>query len=201
MTELETTMLAAWGEYWARTIAEFPHVKKPTFGPFDTPDKKCKHRRTFEKIAQWCISNHVDPKEFITGAMPIVKAASATILPRDFAQESIFRQFLRAKSGHVVGNPEEYWAGQKRLLRQFRWLNPKFTDDMQVLQLLGMPFTAWFRVMYPQPPNPDLLHDYGQPAWGELRNDRRLRDFLRSKRPVTMHELEIRIASFGDMIT
>jgi len=197
MNERLGRLLAAWDAYWSRLQAIYPAVRRPE-GPLTADGRVCRHAKAFDALVDWCEQNKIDPRQYIAGALPLVRSACSAIVPQDLNRPAIRRQYQALSRKHMTGAPVEIWAVQARVLKQLRWLNPGLDSDEGALNQICVNFYCWFRVMYPEQPVPGLIERFGEEAWREMKSDRVLREFLYARRPATYRALEQHVAAFGD---
>ena len=195
MDEVQIATYIAWEEYYRLLTSLYPNTRVPTGGPYAN-----KRHKAFTRLGRYCVQERLDPCEYLRTAFPIVRATCSTILPHDFLKKHIRGQVRAARAAQINGTPAQQWEHQRALLRQTVWLNDG-AEDVELLRTLALPFVKWFRVMYPQPYDPECMHVFGEAAWDELRDDQRLREFMRAQRPETFRALEMQIAGFGEHAT
>jgi hypothetical protein len=155
--------------------------------------------KTFIKIAQICIKHHIDVTDYIRVNFDTVGKNHRYITPADFAKEEAVKRYLKYKTEYLNESLNS-WSAQERMLVDLTMkcvpeVYPSMTD---MLMNHGLTFRAWFRIFYPDELDEKLMVEFGQTAWGELREDRQLRAFLRKSKPDRLLQLETAFGKFTD---
>lgn len=196
ISKLNELHYVAYDEYYAQQEKLFPRARRPVGGAWNC---KAAFRKAFAKLAKTCLENDIDVREYVSAMFPVVRAKARCMHPSDFNEDWVLEEFRRMQRGRLTELPASYWGLFTARVTQIRAMGTHPVTDMEIMMKAALPFPAWFRVMFPAPPlDADLLRSYAEPAWNELRQDRKLRDFLRTERPANFRALELRVCAFGD---
>jgi hypothetical protein len=185
MNNEEAQAYLAWQEYYdgMERMYGLRPVRKTFF--------ENRYRKRFIKIGKLCAQNGVDTAEFIRTAMHMIAKDHEYITPADFSNPRLFARFLDLKQ-HGRGLYERDWLTQVMELTTLVCDNvPRiYASETEVLLNPRLPFSSWFRLMYPAVPDTRLTASYGRAAWTQLQQDGGLRAFLRKQAPKNMVRLE-----------
>jgi hypothetical protein len=151
-------------------------------------------------MAQLAMSSGYDVRDYVATALGFIQKAPAYITPKDLVTPAVCAMYEDARRQR--NNQDKYqhlWNSQKDLVTQMQAVRPDtYTTLYTVLISSWSPFEAWFRVMYPDPVDPDLYTRYSRLAWEELQDLPGLRAMLYKLRPASMEMLQKQYGYFGD---
>lgn len=189
MDRIDELGYMAWEEYYSQ-MAERYHMQRP--GKSYWHDK---YYKAFRIIGSMCNKHDVDPVDYITVNLEtLLKSNHRYVTPRDFANTDALDRYR--KNHQLKGdNAASSWMTQAIMLADFesRMIPDLYSSEEELLANVQLPFTSWFRIMYPEQFSTRLFSLYGDDTYSELRKDKKLRDFLRKRAGSNMQELERRI--------
>lgn len=149
-----------------------------------------KHKPSFIKMAQFCLANEVDIRDYIDAVLPLVARKRRAIVPYDLLTGELKGYYL---GECMVGGTEaeKMWTEQEVTLNDL--LRRKvFSSAYHALSNVFQPFQAWFRVTYLEEVNERLLQLYGDAARKDIRINVNIFRMLSERRPRHLERLEIR---------
>jgi hypothetical protein len=203
MEQIELTARIVLEEYAAQLSRSYnKRLRAMALGVGDT-----KLDTAIYQVARICLEHKLDPRHYVSVVMDILREplpgegnARRMIKPGDLHTTEMLSGYMkRLKTGNG-GDPDHRWKAQVDQLKRIRLLNPQYTTDSEALIMFSFPFDSWFRVMYVKPVHERIFKVYGASAWDDLREDRFLREYLRTVAPENMQELERRIAKFIESV-
>ena len=136
------------------------------------------HWRSFLRIGELCQTHGWDPVNYVTSSLELVAKRHTYITASDLMKPQIvanFERFYRERC--ILSDPAAEWNYLQRQL--LSWMTGTEVTETQVLLSPVTPFTCWFRAVYPEIPDPDIIRIYGDDARKELQNNPALRQLLR----------------------
>jgi hypothetical protein len=198
LQQIEVVAHCAWDEYYMQISKR---VGYPTGQGHTVHDSK--YVKQFMAIAQHAMSHGYDVRDYVNTALGFIQKSPAYITPKDLLQADILTLYAKARDQRGSRDKaEQEWNRQIEAVKMMQALRPdRYTTLYKVLVSSWSPFDAWFRVLYPDPVDPDLFHTYGQEAWETLHTSPGLRAMLYKLRPAGMEMLQKQFAYFGDAPT
>jgi hypothetical protein len=195
MDKLEEYIYRAWDEYYSQTEAR---IKHRAAGKYTSPwDSRNPHYKAFKRIAETCIKYEINPTDFVIANFKILGPTTAYIIPEDLVKPEALHRYLSYENDQI---DVEIWKHQVLLLTDMacRMVPSVYASEIDILSRGATPFPAWFRVLYPKPFNDGIFATFGDEAYAELRDNRKLRGHAYRLAPDNMAELQRRKISFGD---
>ena len=195
LTPIEGLAHIAWVEYYTRLAAR---VAIPPGEGYTVHGSK--YFKSFMAIADLCASNGYEVADYVGVALSMVQKDPRYIQPKDLLAPAIITLYKTDLMRRNNTNTSmTTWKLQEASLMQMRALRPDlYTDPYNALISPRCAFTAWFRVMYKYPIDPDIMETYGASAWGDLQQDAALRQLMYKLRPESMAKLQEACGYFGD---
>ena len=168
------------------------------FGTYPHTGKKDTHK-AYKQIIKLCVGHNIEINDYIATCFHLIEKERRYITPTDFAKAEFIQRYKDFKDKTKATLSEyNFYMECKLLSKVLKTSSNIYPDDVSILIDIGTPFSAWFRVLYPNPFNEKLFKYYGELAWKELQSNKALRIYLRKLRGEQLRQLESRIAFFGD---
>lgn len=157
----------------------------------DWPKRRyAEHRswKAFMKIADKCAKAKRDVERFVTIVVERFPKNSDVLTPNDLLTaraEQIWEAHHNDRKVDAAGK----WAYFVRLVIQIQGTTGQ-SDEAILLSALNTQFPAWFRVLYPEGVNEQIMAAWGEEALEDLRTDRDLVRFLRAAMASKMEAFE-----------
>ena len=156
-------------------------------------------RTGFVKLAELCAIEDWEPMSYIKAAFDHVGVAHHYIVPTYLLDKRIITRYkLELASGVSSCTPAADWKMCIRQLVEFVCGTGALGDEHAVLLTPMTPFPAWFRVLYPEKLEADMMGLWGSSAKTEFSRSADLRNFARVTRPDRFSELESTWGRFSD---
>lgn len=186
----------AWDEYYSQMSDRF-RTRRPRKSYWHD-----KFYKAFRKIGDICDKNDIDPAHYIEVSLDtLIKGNHRYVTPRDFANANAIERY-KTNNDLRGDDAASSWILQVNMLIdcESRMIPELYASEEELLSNFELPFTSWFRIMYPEQFNEMLFSIFGNDAYAELRKDKKLRDFLRKRAENNMQELEKRIGRLDAIV-
>ena len=148
----------------------------------------------FDAMAEHCKNYTMDPHDYMRAVFRLIRRSMTYIIPKDiidlYKNGSDIDRYLAAEE--KLEDAATAWANMVRMLGDVVKLNiPKhYASIRDILMDPMQPFTACFRIFYPDTPDEEIIKRYAELAQDELTNDVRLKEYLTSTYPEHMRYLK-----------
>lgn len=174
----------AYYDYYTRRNSRLFHERKASL-------MENKFNKAFMAIGKFCLDKHYDPADYIERAATFIPVGTIWVTPKEYTKKSVAANYysLYAKQD---SKPGEDWATYMNYLAHASsQMIPSPHPSLACLLMDYMqPLPAWFRVLGPEKPVPEIVEVYGEEAMRELRKDTRLVEFLRRVRKDNLEKFE-----------
>lgn len=192
--ELEIQRLAykVWDLFY--TVMDMEKVSASNRGNFSTH----KFSKAFMGIATRCACNNIDIADYLDVCFELTGRDSKYVLPSHFNNDDALMAYKKRKKEWGDRAPLS-WAAQIQELVQasFTMVPALYASEEEILDSPDMPFSAWFRVLYPEVASERLMRHYGRIAWSNIQADPLLMKFVKLEMPGKVSKLEER---YGTLI-
>jgi hypothetical protein len=160
-----------------------------------------KFYKAFREIGQLCLENSFAVSDFIKVNFETIEKSQRYVTPRDFANGHAVARYAQHRQ-HLGNEARAFWTCQVTMLTDMecRMIPERYPNEEELLMNWQMPFTPWFRVLYPTPFNERLCKRFGGAAWAELHEDSQLCAFVRKQASNNLQALEHRYGKLPDRI-
>lgn len=160
-----------------------------------------KFHKSFLAIGRLCLTHDLDVSDYISVSLDTMTKNRKYITPADFIKPQTLQAYfsIRERAGERV---ERQWVNQVNEFTTMECeLIPRlYKSDKHIMLDPRMPFYAWFRVLYLTPFDEDIFTAHGAHAWSQLRQDNKLRTFLRQVSAANVAQLEARLGPLDRLI-
>lgn len=133
--------------------------------------------KQFLEIGRTCDANSWDPTDYVTTVFRTVASNGGFVLPSNLTTQSA-KEYYRREKARGSYSPQEAWTQAEMVVAEL------VTSGNTEKQVLGNPMIslpAWFRVIYPEAPDEELIKRYGKRARSEIESRQDLREFATLK--------------------
>lgn len=148
--------------------------------------------KAFVDIAKLCFTEKWDVDEFIRATLPMIGKNHNYVVPSHVLADAVLSQYRHNLTDNspdnIKGTPNVTWT----LLvgSVIDYMTTSRAGEREILLSPVTPFPAWFRLVYPETMDPDILKWYGDEGCKELESNPTLLRFLREHTPKAIHVLE-----------
>jgi hypothetical protein len=139
--------------------------------------------KRFIELGEILYENKWDPEEYVDYVISNLTKNHISLTPKDLLNKNAIESF-RLKSDDSI-DPIQEWNYCITQLLQYE----KTSTELKILDSPVTPFPAWFRVIYPEVLDKELLENWGKVACLEITKNHKLRKFLAQKVPKRIEEL------------
>lgn len=141
--------------------------------------------KSFLEIGRICVTNGFDPSDYVSTIYRTMAANGGIVLPSNITNATAVAFYKKEKSRQAY-KPEEMWNSNERIVAE---LVADGRSEKQVLMNPMLSLAAWFRVLYPEQADDDIIKTYGKRAIEELESGQELMDFAMVKNSRTVDHL------------
>lgn len=181
---------AATLEAMATTAATIYYENAVKFGIMRYPRTSFKSNRNwsrFMQIARICLNNKIPVEVFVSAAFTKTMEHHAFVTAADICAFNVDNLSQPKGTGPC---PQDMWNMLSCKLLDMRFAIDGVKDTLELLDNSMYGFPAWFRVFAPDKPPQDIIVHWGDLAFEEMSENRRLDEYLRKKRPETYNLLK-----------
>jgi hypothetical protein len=164
-------------------------VKFNIFGYPKRNVRKSRNWPKFVQIARKCLLSNVSVEAFVTAAFKKTLEHHAIVTVNDINTCNVD---ILSKQDEYQGtaSPQDLWnmLSCKLIDMLFAIDGVKGTQELLDSSMYGFP--AWFRVFSPEKPPQDIIVHWGDIAYDELLENKKLEEYLKNKRPETYNLLK-----------
>jgi hypothetical protein len=161
--------------------------------PTATYEKNRFWKTGFMAIARLCFMEKWDVDEFIRSTLPLVHKNHNYVVPSHLVADNVLTQYRENLNGsgpdHIKNTPDATWT--MLVSAVIDYITTAHSSEREVLLSPVTPFPAWFRLVYPEQMDPDILKWYGTEGCQEIENNTGLLRFLRQQTPRAIRVLAI----------
>lgn len=184
-----------WDYFHSELDSLFNDYRHPGGGPGTQETQQFRDVLTMCGVRGWNVY------EYVRFAVASAAEDHRILRPKELSDADIRSRYsgCKAKNVHLqTADLEMDYNRAKNWLRALRAKSPSmYPSDVAVLQNGNLPLEAWFRVCYLADTPQKLYDNYGEMAWRQLRDSRRLLSMLRKLAPAQVQNLENEFGSFG----
>lgn len=149
----------------------------------------------FRQVGELCVSKQWAPDDYVMNVMDMLRKNHIYITPKDLLHPKVVERYGEEHdAGILTSNPLGDWEYLTDTL--LRAIGSTGAAEVRLLWSPMMPFPAWFRVVYPEHCDNEILDLYGDSARKELAHSKRLRALVRRVAPGHLEALEQRWGAF-----
>ena len=164
-------------------------VKFNIFGYPKRNVRKSRNWPKFVQIARKCLLSKVSVEAFVTAAFKKTLEHHAIVTVNDISTCNVD---IIGKQDEYQGtaSPQDLWnmLSCKLIDMLFAIDGVKGTQELLDSSMYGFP--AWFRVFSPEKPPQDIIVHWGDIAYDEMLENKKLEEYLKNKRPETYNLLK-----------
>ena len=173
-----------------RAFDAYYGTRRTVFG-IDWPNKRyAEHRswKAFLKVAKKCADEGIDPERYVAVVLEHMPKNGDTVVPNDLLSARAAKLWDAHRNDQRVDAAAK-WAYFVGLVIQVQASTGQ-SDEAILRTALNAQFPAWFRVLYPDPVDDEIVTAWGEEALADLRADRDLVRFLRAAMAGKMESFE-----------
>lgn len=141
--------------------------------------------KSFLSIGRICVDNKWDPSSYVSEVFRTMAANGGIVLPGNLTTPAAIDHYKKEQA-RAATLAEDAWNSAERVVTELI-LNGR--TEKQVLENPMLPLPSWFRVVYPEVLDQDILARYGNRAYAEMMAGQDVLNFARVKNSRTVDTL------------